>query len=202
MEYPIDAGRTAVLVIDMQNAFIESGSPLCVEQGKAVVSPLRQFLEEAGRRNIMRVRILRSHAADGSDMEKFRADMLRKRGQTDLLSGPNESARVIRELEDIPFDVCIDKKRFSAFWKTGLEEWLRDHGIDTVILTGVQTPNCIRATAYDAISADLRTLIPADCTASRTTEIQQANLEDLAACGAEIIEHAMDLFERDPAEKA
>lgn len=194
MDHRIDANRTAVLVIDMQNAFIQSDSPLCVDQGEEIVPALCRFLKEAGRRKMTLVRVLRNHQADGRDLEKFRAEMLQSLGQIDLLHGPNQSAQAIRELEDIPFDISFDKKRFSAFWKTELDKWLRENGIDTVILTGVQTPNCIRATAYDAISADFRTIIPADCTASRTTEIQRANLSDLSACGAEIVQHAMELL--------
>ena len=46
------------------------------------------------------------------------------------------------------------KKRFSAFMSTGLDSALRRLGVTRVVMCGVQTPNCIRATAYDAVCLD------------------------------------------------
>ena len=84
-------------------------------------------------------------------------------------------------------EMVIVKPRWSAFFGTGLDGILKDHGIKNVILAGTTTPNCIRTTCYDAIAYDYRTLILEKCTSSRTADIQKANIEDMRRAGAEII---------------
>lgn len=57
-------------------------------------------------------------------------------------------------------------------------------GTTHVVLSGVQTPNCIRATAFDAVSEDFPAVsVLSDATASATDEVQAANLHDLRAVG-------------------
>ena len=68
-----------------------------------------------------------------------------------------------------------------------LDSMLKKSGVDTVILAGTTTPNCVRTTCYDSIAYDYRTLVLARCTSSQTDEIQHANLEDMRRAGAEII---------------
>ena len=78
----------------------------------------------------------------------------------------------------------VSKKRFSAFWGTHLASLLRRLGATHVVITGVQTPNCIRATAFDAIAEDfIDVSVVADATASATPTVQAANLHDLRAVG-------------------
>ena len=57
-------------------------------------------------------------------------------------------------LEVKPGDHYIAKKRWSAFFQTHLDLLFRRLGVANVVLAGVQTPNCIRGTAYDAIALD------------------------------------------------
>lgn len=63
---------------------------------------------------------------------------------------------------------------------------LRRLGVDTVILAGTTTPNCIRTTCYDALSLDYDVVVLSDCTSSVTDEVQSANLRDMARIGARI----------------
>jgi nicotinamidase-related amidase len=60
----------------------------------------------------------------------------------------------VAPLEVQPGDHYIAKKRWSAFFQTHLDLLLRRLGVVNVVLAGVQTPNCIRGTAYDAIALD------------------------------------------------
>ena len=84
-------------------------------------------------------------------------------------------------------ETVIIKPRWSAFFKTDLDRMLKEEGVDTVILAGTTTPNCVRTTCYDSIAYDYRTLVLERCTSSQTDEIQHANLEDMRRAGAEII---------------
>ena len=69
---------------------------------------------------------------------------------------------------------------------TALSRILRRLGVDTVILAGTTTPNCIRSSCYDALSLDYDVVVLSDCTSSVTNEVQRANLEDMARIGAKI----------------
>ena len=62
--------------------------------------------------------------------------------------------------------------------------------MDTVVLTGTTTPNCIRTTCYDAISLDYKVTVLEDCCSSNTEDIQQANMRDMSNVGAEILSSA------------
>ena len=78
-------------------------------------------------------------------------------------------------------------KRYSAFFATELDMLLRRLRVDTVVLAGTTTPNCIRTTCYDAISLDYNTVVLSDCTSSASEEIQLSNLRDMANVGAQIL---------------
>ena len=64
---------------------------------------------------------------------------------------------------------------------------LRRLQVDTILLTGTTTPNCIRATCYDGLSLDYNVVILEDCCSSRSEQVQRANLEDMAFLGADVI---------------
>ena len=59
-------------------------------------------------------------------------------------------------------------------------------GVRAVVIGGTQTPNCVRATAFDAISHDLDTTVLTDGTSAATPEIHQANLRDMSNIGIKL----------------
>lgn len=85
-----------------------------------------------------------------------------------------------------PGDYRIQKPRYSAFFATQLDLILRRLGIARIVLAGTTTPNCIRTTAYDALSLDYDVTVLSDCTSSVSPEVQQNNLDDMARVGIEI----------------
>lgn len=77
-----------------------------------------------------------------------------------------EGAGVIDELKPEAGDLVLPKRRFSAFFKTFLEQDLRMKGVDTVVVTGINTEGCVYPTALDAIANDFCAIILEDCSAS------------------------------------
>ena len=62
----------------------------------------------------------------------------------------------------------------------------RKLGVERVVICGVQTPNCIRGTAWDAIALDyLQVTVLSDATASASEAVQQANLYDMRQCAVD-----------------
>jgi nicotinamidase-related amidase len=85
-------------------------------------------------------------------------------------------------------DYVIVKKKWSAFFRTELDLILRRLGVDAVAITGTQTPNCIRATAFDADMNDFDTVIISDCISSKSEDVQEANIRDFINVGFTVLD--------------
>jgi len=88
-----------------------------------------------------------------------------------------EGTKPLSELEPQPSDIVIDKRRFSAFFKTDLDQTLRTLGVDTVAVGGINTHFCVLATALDAICNDFATIILEDMSAAYKREIHENFLD-------------------------
>lgn len=82
----------------------------------------------------------------------------------------------------------VTKNYASAFFGTSLASTLTAWGVDTVILTGVSTSGCIRATAVDAMQHGFRVAVPRECVADRHPGAHEANLFDINAKYGDVIE--------------
>ena len=72
-------------------------------------------------------------------------------------------AEVIDELDRQPSDYWLPKPRFSAFFKTGLEDWLKERRVNLCAVSGIATNFCVLTTAMDALCHDFKTVILEDC---------------------------------------
>ncbi|ATW26750.1 carbamoylsarcosine amidase [Candidatus Formimonas warabiya] len=80
---------------------------------------------------------------------------------------------------DPEYDTVLIKKGASAFFGTNLISILISQGVDTVIVAGVTTSGCVRATVVDACQFGFRTIVPADCVGDRAEAPHLANLFDI-----------------------
>lgn len=179
--------KQALLMIDMQNGFLNPESPLCIQGARATVPACAALIAGCRRAGVPVVFVNRAYRADGNDVEHTRRRVWEEGGRplTPGSTGPL-SVENPPEFGREAGDYAIIKPRYSAFFQTPLDLLLRRLGVDTVILAGTTTPNCIRTTCYDAISLDYRVQVAADCCSSNSEKIQQANLLDMENVGAEI----------------
>jgi len=84
-----------------------------------------------------------------------------------------EGAKVTDALVQTDSDIQLPKRRFSAFFKTDLDQTLRLYGVDTVIVAGLLTHWCVLSTALDALALDFRAYIIKDCCASYSEEVHE-----------------------------
>lgn len=175
----------ALIIIDMQNGFLNPESPLCIKGARATVPACARMIAACRRAKWPVVFVNRAYRADGSDVENTRYQVWAAGGRplTPGSTGPL-SVENPPEFGRQEGDYEIIKPRYSAFFHTSLDLLLRRLGVDTVVLTGTTTPNCIRTTCYDAISLDYRVVVVEDCCSSNTEEIQRANMLDMANVGA------------------
>src|SRR5262249_37298279 len=84
------------------------------------------------------------------------------------------------EPRDAPNEIVLTKHRYSAFWSSAIDLFLRTNGIRTVVLTGIATEVCVESTARDAFFRDYQVVVPADCVGCYSQERQNASLTILA----------------------
>ncbi|HEY0247135.1 MAG TPA: isochorismatase family protein [Gryllotalpicola sp.] len=177
--------RAAILVIDPQNYMVGpvGGEDIaypssCGEAGRQALAAASTLLE-AGRRLGIPIFYTRWEVArDGADMGAYR----RKRDLIDTEGWAIEGtfgAQIADAVAPLPGDLVFVKKKPSAFLGTPLTGYLIDRGIDTVIVTGGSTSNCVRATSVDAVSLNYRVVVAADCVMDRFDISHRTALFDL-----------------------
>ncbi|KAK8936016.1 hypothetical protein KSP39_PZI013544 [Platanthera zijinensis] len=173
---------TAMLVIDMQNDFILPSSPTHVAGGLAIVPAVIRAVSVARDRGISVIWVVREHDPYGRDVELFRRHAY-VNGKGPVTRGL-KGAELVEGLSAEEGEYKLVKTRFSAFFGTHLNSLLQSSGIKSLVVVGVQTPNCIRQTVFDAVASDyLPVTVIVDATAAATTKIHSANIHDMHNIG-------------------
>jgi len=180
-------GRPALLIIDMQNDFVLDGKPLKVAGARAVLPQIQSLLTEFRKRSLPVFHVLRVHRPDGSDVEIIRQELFRK--QPFAVAGTHGAA-VIDELTPIEGEYVLTKTRMSAFIGTELDLMLRTLGIRSLVVCGIQTPNCIRTTVFDGIAFNYPVVLVDDATGASSEDVHRANIRDMQNIGVRIIKTA------------
>jgi nicotinamidase-related amidase len=176
--------KPALLIIDMQNDFVCEGAPMQMPGAKSVIASIRQVLEVFRNKGYPVFHVVRVHRGDGSDVEIFRREIFKS---VPFVVEGTKGSDIIDELQPLQGEYIIRKNRMSAFMNTDLDLLLRSLGIDTVFITGIQTPNCIRTTVFDAAAYGYLTYLVEDAVGARDTTVHNANISDMANIGTIII---------------
>jgi nicotinamidase-related amidase len=157
-------GKTALIVVDMQNDFVAPGAPMQSPAGLAMVPRLQQVLACCRERGIPVIYTAHVHRPGGYDQGLLAHAPVIARGEA-LLDGSPGGA-IFPDIAPREGEIVISKHRFSAFYGTDLEIILRGLGVNTVVITGVTTENCCHATARDAFFRDFQVIFLSDATAT------------------------------------
>ena len=163
--YPIVPQRTALVVVDMVNDFIEEGAPLETAAGRAMVPKLAELLEVCRSAGVSVVFTVQEHRPDGSDMGRM-ADFWGPVRKGRALREGSRGAQVFEPLRPQQGDIVVVKRRYSAFFNTDLDTILRCKGIETLIFAGVGTNACVESTVRDAFCRDYKNIFLSDGTAT------------------------------------
>ncbi len=180
--------RPVLLLIDFARAYFDSASPLYagVEAARASAARLHLAARAAGVPCIF-TRV--EYSADGHEGGVF----YRKIAALKCFETGNPLGDFTAELAPLPGDSVITKYYPSAFFGTGLADQLHSAGIDTLLITGLSTSGCVRASAVDALCHGFVPLVVADAVGDRDARVHAANLFDLAAKTAELVNEAQAL---------
>ena len=176
----------ALLVVDMCRAYVDPESTLYAApaaEAYRVADRLAAVARSAGRPVVFtRVEYSASGAEGGLFFRKVPA--LRS-----FVAG-NPLADFTELVAPRPGDIVTTKQYASSFFGTSLASTLRALGVDTVAICGVSTSGCVRASALDALQSGFAPMVVADGCADRDPRPHHANLFDLGAKYADIVDEA------------
>lgn len=164
MALKIDAlnpDTTALLLIDLQNDFVEPGAPLETAMAYKSLPKLKELMAFCRQKGITLIYTRHAHDEDGSDMGLFK-DIYPGLGQRQALIEGQRGAEIYQELAPQEGDIVVRKQRYSAFFETNLDLILRTKGIKDVAIAGATSEDCCLATARDAMYRGYRVAFLAD----------------------------------------
>jgi nicotinamidase-related amidase len=170
----LNVQKSALLVIDMQKFFLDSGSPTFTCGGLAILPNMKYLIEVF--RKAGRPVIFTKHVHHPDDLD---AGIMGWWWEGKCIEGSPESA-IHPELRPLSGEKVVLKHRYSSFYNTDLETILRCLKIEDLVISGIMSNMCCESTARDAYYRDYRVFFPADATASINEEMHLASLLNLA----------------------
>ena len=169
----------ALLTIDVQRDFALPGAPLEIPGTLEVAPRIRRLLEAFRAADRPIVHVVRLYKEDGSNVDPVRRATVESGVR--MAAPGSEGAELLDELKPEPAqrldaaallrgefqrlaenEFVMYKPRWGAFYGTSLEAFLHERGIDTIVLTGCNFPNCPRTTIYEASERDFRIVAVVD----------------------------------------
>jgi nicotinamidase-related amidase len=158
----------ALIIIDMvKDNFVESRHLPITPFARAVIEPLNKLID-----------VFRSQkwpiifSTDAFHEDDF---IFKGRMQPHSLAGTT-GAEVVDALDMQSDDLWLPKPRFSAFFNTGLEKWLRQKKVRLCAVGGIATHFCVLTTVLDAICHDFKAVLLEDCSASGSKQVHAQTL--------------------------
>ncbi len=174
----------ALLVVDAVRAYTEAGSPLHLSSAPAALAAMDELVAGArdGGHPVVWTTVV--YRPGGHEAPLFRAKVP---GLTAFEAGNPLGAWPDGHGPE-PQDWVVAKHFASAFFGTDLASGLVARGVDTVVVAGFSTSGCVRASALDALQHGFRPIVVADAVADRDAGPHAANLFDLDAKYADVVE--------------
>ena len=180
---------TALILVDVLNSFFLRGMPNYYPEASEVVEPLRRLLMRARDSGRIVVHAAEQHYPGFDDYE------WRKLPRHHLIG--DADAEFFEGFAPCgPSEILCRKRRYSAFFATDLALFLREQRIDRVIVAGVKTNVCIRATVQDAFANGFEVVVPREATNSNRPHLAEASLEDIERYFGEVppLDRALEML--------
>src|SRR5438132_10252719 len=175
--------RPALLVIDIIRAFTDLRSPLASNLDDQVAA-IRTLLAAARERDMP---VIFSTVAYDADLQEA-GIWIRKIPSNSWLVEGSEWVALDARLDRQPREMLLVKKYASCFFGTDLAARLVSRQVDTLLITGCTTSGCVRATAVDACSLGLHTIVVQEAVGDRADLPHIANLFDIDANYGDVVQ--------------
>jgi maleamate amidohydrolase len=174
--------RPALLLVDLIESFTDPDCPLgCAVDG--VIAANRQLLR-AFRGKDLPVAFTTVVYHDERQARVFRDRV----PALEMLKPGTRWVNIDPRVAPAPGEPVFEKCWASAFFRTGLDDYLHGLGVDSLVVTGLTTSGCVRASAVDGLQHDYRVVIPAQAVGDRNADAHRANLFDLNAKYADVLD--------------
>jgi len=167
--------KPAIIVIDMTYGFVDDAYPLgCSKMGWPAVHAIKTLLDKGRGVGIPIFFTKVKQRKTEAEMGRWKHHLSLEAKNID----PKEF-QIVEEIRPRPNEVEIIKLAPSGFFGTPLASMLIYHNIDTVIITGMTTSGCVRATLVDAFSYNFITIVPEECVGDRGVVSHKVSLFDI-----------------------
>ena len=189
----LDMRRTAHIVVDLQNGFMESGAPVEVPVAREIVPNVNSIsvaVRRCGGRNVfLRMTVDSDSQSSWSNWFAYMHTPQTGAAIAKAFAPDAHYWQLWSELDVAASDHIVEKTRFGAFvpGASRLHELLQGHGIDTLIITGTLTNCCCESTARDAMQMNYKVVFVSDATAALTDAAHGATLENMAMLFADVM---------------
>jgi nicotinamidase-related amidase len=171
----------ALVLVDVINGFTDPACPLGSE-ADSVVDACRTLLE------IFRKKRLPVFFTSVVYRDESQARVFRQRlPALNVLEPGSEWVKIDPRIAPVNGETVIEKQWASGFFNTDLAQRLKDEGADSIVVGGLTTSGCVRATAVDGLQNDYRVVIAREATGDRNLAAHESNLFDLQAKYADVL---------------
>jgi nicotinamidase-related amidase len=194
--------NAALLTIDTQRDFTLPGTPAEIAGTLEVVPAMQQLVRGFREENRPVIHVVRLYRSDGSNADLCRKEAVEK-GKSVAVAPNSDGAELVDELKPSP-EISLDaelllaggfqeirenewimyKPRWGAFYQTSLQEHLLGLGINTVVVSGCNFPNCPRTTIYEASERDFRVVLVSDSVSG----LYERGTQELESIGVELMD--------------
>jgi nicotinamidase-related amidase len=192
--------NTSILItIDTQNDFTLPNAPAEIK-GTANILPKMKILLEAFReKGLPILHVIRLYKEDGSNVDLCRKEAIEKGAK--IVTPDTVGAELVKEIRPSNYksleseyllsggfqsigqkEWVMYKSRWSAFYKTDLEQFLHNQGVDTLVFTGCNFPNCPRTSMYEASERDFRVVMVADS----ISQVYEKGIQEMTDIGVHV----------------
>jgi ureidoacrylate peracid hydrolase len=177
----LDARRTALLAIDLQNYFLKPGAQGETPSARAIVPTVNELAAALRSRGGHVVWIRNGTAGTRQSWSTFHECLMtpeRQQRRYKEMEADGEGFEFWQAVDIRPGDGKIEKKRFSAFIQgsSPILDYLHARNIDSVLIAGTATNVCCESTARDAMMLNFKTIMVSDALAARSDELHAASL--------------------------
>lgn len=177
----IKGPKTALVVVDMQNYFVQDGMPSCAPVARDIVPNVNRLARATRAAGGLVIWIQTEALLENPDDWANRKEATNPEGwnrRQRLLAKNGAGFPIYETCEVKPEDKIALKIRYSAFipYPSDLEHQLKANGIDTLVITGVATSTCCESTARDAAMWGYRTIMVSDGNADSTDALHNHTL--------------------------
>jgi ureidoacrylate peracid hydrolase len=194
----IELKRTAVIIIDMQNAFVSRGGMMelwgnDITPMQKAIAPIQKVIDVARAKDCKIIYIAHKYSLDLQDSgipyspnwykeKSLKSYREHPEWRDKLIISGTWGSEIVDELKPQEEDVVIIKLRFSAFSSTTLDKILRANEIKYLIFTGVTANTCVETSIRDAFHHEYFAVLISDATASSPPSMKEATIENVVRC--------------------